>query len=408
MPSVLFVHNGVPGRFRWIAEALQQKGWSCALINGDPGNDLPSALCLKWQASRIATPDTFHLAARAETDIIRGRAALECAFRLRDGGFKPDVIIGHPAWGEMLFLREAFPEARQIQIGEFYSGVAPGADFHFDSELRRTNLDTRLRYHAKNATLSLSLLSADRIVAPTPFQASVFPPHFASRTSIIHEGVDTNVARKRAGAKFQLREDLIFDGGAPLITFINRHFEPLRGFHIFMRALPQFLGDNPEAHVVLIGEDAPRGYGPKAPNGSWKGLLLKELQGKLDLARVHFPGRLDYDQLIDALSVSWAHVYLTYPFVLSWSLLDAMACEALIVGSDTAPVRDVIRHGENGLLTDFFDTQALVETLTNICRAPRQYDGLRRAARETVVTRYDRDSVCLPAWMQLINDMLAG
>jgi len=407
MPSVLFVHNGVPGRFRWLSDTLQQRGWNCALINGVPGNDLPGALCLRWEASRLTTPETFHLAARAETDMIRGRAALECAFTLRQRGFEPDVIIGHPGWGEMLFLREAFPGARQIQIGEFYSQVAAGAAFNFDPEFRPTPLDNRLRYHTKNATLALSLLSADRIVAPTPFQASVFPPHFASRTVIIHEGVDTALARKRADTKFQLG-DLVFDGSTPLITFINRRFEPLRGFHIFMRALPHFLAANPDAHVVLIGEDKPGGYGPPPPSGSWKSLMLTELDGKLDLTRVHFPGRLTYDQLIDALSVSWAHVYLTYPFVLSWSLLDAMACDALVIGSDTAPVRDVIRYGENGLLTDFFDPNALAMMLTEVCRAPRKHDGLRRAARDTVVTHFDRDAVCLPAWLKLIDDVLAG
>jgi glycosyltransferase involved in cell wall biosynthesis len=195
----------------------------------------------------------------------------------------------------------------------------------------------------------------------------------------------------------------------PVVTFINRHLEPLRGFHIFMRALPRLLTTVPDVHVLIIGADRLAGYGPKPPREgvTWKQLMLEELQGQLDGSRVHFVGQLAYDQLMRVLSISRAHVYMTYPFVLSWSLLDAMACECLIIGSDTAPVRDVIRPGKNGLLVDFFDHKALADALTEACVVPDQYEEMRRSARATIVDEFDRKTVCEPAWLSLINEVLS-
>jgi glycosyltransferase involved in cell wall biosynthesis len=176
-----------------------------------------------------------------------------------------------------------------------------------------------------------------------------------------------------------------------------------------MRALPAVLEKLPEVQVLVIGAEGPHGYGAAAPQGTtWKSQLLQEVGNRLDLARVHFLGRVSYPDLLAAFSVSRAHVYYTYPFVLSWSLLEAMACECLIIGSDTAPVRDVIAHGTNGLLLDFFDTEALACALIEACRDPERYSGLRKAAREAVVTQFDQGSKCLPAWLRLIDDVLAS
>lgn len=406
MPTVLFVHNGWPGRFTPVAQALLAKGWSGALINETTGQNIPGIKTLQWKTPRGSTPGVFAPAVRAEADLIRGRAAAQCALQLQADGFAPDLIIGHPGWGEMTFLRDIFPKAPQIQIGEFYY-LSSGADFDFDPEFGAPTADARFRVHAKNAVLALSYLGADRIVAPTPFQASVLPEQLKPRVRVIHEGVDTSQARRIDQAALRLG-DVTLDRSTPVVTFINRRFEPLRGFHIFMRALPDFLEARPDAHVLVIGADQAGGYGTPAPAGkTWKAVLLEEVGARLDAKRVHWLGRVDYPQLLAALSLSWAHVYLTYPFVLSWSLLDAMACEALLIASDTAPVRDVIVDGQNGLLTSFFDHKALAEKMAAACADPRRFDPLRRAARESVVRNYDRDTVCNPAWLKLIEETLA-
>lgn len=401
MTNILFVHNNFPAQFGFVAEAAAARGHRCAAIASPTGRAMPGVPVEKWVASRSSSREILRDAVRAEADLIRARAASEAAMRLRQQGFDPDLIVGHPGWGETIYLREIFPRARQILYSEYYYRTSDG-DVGFDPEFGPAAAPMEL--HAKNIGLALALAEADAIVAPTPFQASRLPDVFRARTQTLHEGVDTARIRRNSGARLATQDGRVLDGSRPVITFVSRKLEPLRGYHIFMRALPRLLEAAPDAEVLIIGELARAGYGAAAPEGrTWAEVILDEVRDRVDLNRVHFTGRLPYDQFIAALSLSWAHVYYTYPFVLSWSLLEAMACECLIVGSATAPVRDAITHGENGLLLDFFDHGALADTLTEACRKPRRFDPLRKAARATVEARYDRASICLPEWMELIE-----
>lgn len=404
---VLFVHNNFPGQFGFLAEALAAQGFICAAIGSQTASPMPNVPMARWRTGRGSTPGIYGPATRAEADLIRGRAAAECAIVLRDKGFSPNLVIGHPGWGETLFLEEIFPGARQILHGEFYYR-ASGGDVGFDPEFGEQAPDERFRVHAKNATLGLAYLSADRVVCPTRFQASVFPEPLRPLISTIHEGVDTEFIAPRPSPDFMLPDGRRLDRSTPVITFINRRFEPLRGFHIFMRALPTLLDAVPEAQVVIIGADEAGGYGRPPPEGkSWKSVALAELEGRLDLGRVHFVGRLPHDKMLDALAISAAHVYYTYPFVLSWSLLEAMASGCLIIGSDTAPLRDAIVDGESGVLLDFFDVEALSQVLISACREPSRYQSMRLAARAAVTSEYDRRTVCLPRWTSLVDEVLA-
>lgn len=405
--QALFVHNNFPGQFGFLADALIAEGWSCAAIGSETASPMPNVPMARWRTQRGSTPGIYGPATRAEADLIRGRAAAECALVMREKGLRPDIIIGHPGWGETLFLGEIFPEARQILHGEFYYR-ATGGDVGFDPEFGELGMEERFRVHAKNATLGLAYLNAERLVCPTRFQASVFPDVLKPRISIIHEGVDTEAIAPRDTASFKLPDGRRLDRSTPVITFINRRFEPLRGFHVFMRALPAVLTAVPEAQVVLIGSDEGNGYGLAPPDGkTWKQAVLEELGDRLDLTRVHFVGRLPHDQMLDALAVSAAHVYYTYPFVLSWSLLEAMASGCLVIGSDTAPVRDAIVSGESGVLLDFFDKDALSTALVAACREPERFAMLRAGARQAVVAEFDRKRTCLPRWRALIDDVLA-
>lgn len=404
--NILFVHNNFPAQFGFVVEAAVARGYRCAAIASHTGRQQPGVPMERWQVRRSSTPAILKEAVRAEADLLRAGAAAEAALKLRQQGFRPDLIVGHPGWGETIYLREIFPEARQVIYAEYYYRTADG-DVGFDAEFGPATAPMEL--HAKNIGLALALSEADAIVTPTPFQASRLPGVFRQRTEILHEGVDLERIRKNPAARFATTSGKVLDGSRPVITFVSRKLEPLRGYHIFMRALPRLLEQVPDAEVLIIGEAARAGYGSAAPGGrTWAELILDEVRESIDPARVHFTGRLPYDRFVDALSLSWAHVYLTYPFVMSWSLLEAMACGCLIVGSDTAPVRDAVTDGGNGLLVDFFDHDGLAARLIEACRAPEGFDHLRQAARATVEARYDRARVCLPAWMALIERELSA
>jgi glycosyltransferase involved in cell wall biosynthesis len=404
-PSVLFVHTNFPGQFGFLAEELNARGHRCAAIGSQTARGVPGICLLRWQPGKGSTAGIDAAAVRAEADLIRARAAARCALELRRSGFEPDVVIGHPGWGETLFLKEVFPKARFILYGEFFYR-SEGVDVGFDPEFGEPSDDERFGVHAKNAGLALAYTAADVIVCPTDFQAGLFPGLFRPLIRTIHEGVDLDRIRPDPEARFRLPDGRLLDRTTPVVTFVNRHFEPLRGFHVFMRALPAFLCAVPKAQVLMIGSDAKRGYGSAAGRGeSWKDRMLREVGERIDMGRVHFTGRLPHEDLLAAYSVSAAHVGFTYPFALSWSTLEAMACECLVLGSNTAPVSAVIEDGKNGRLLDFFDVAGLAAELEHACRMPEKLAPLRRAARETIRLRYSQRDEAIPRWIGLVDEM---
>lgn len=404
---ILFVHQNFPGQFPHIADALIARGDQVAAIGGNTAKERPGVTLLRWVNQRGTTKGIFEAATRAEADLIRGRAAAAAAVELRKRGFIPDLIIGHPGWGETLHLKDVFPEARLILFGEFYYRQF-GGDVNFDREFETPTLEGAMRTNGKNATQSLAYTMADRIVSPTAFQASTFPSIFRQRITILHEGIDLSRARANPQAKVELPNGQVIDRSTPVITFINRNFERLRGFHIFMRALPAFLDAVPEAQVIAIGSDG-SGYGARRDDGqTWRQAMFAELGARLERQRVHFVGHVDHQRMIDILSIGAAHVYYTYPFTLSWSLVEAMACECLVLGSNTAPVRDAIRHGENGVLIDFFEVAALSRAMIDAVRNPQDYAAMRRKARETALVEFDRETRGVPGWLAMIDEVLAA
>jgi glycosyltransferase involved in cell wall biosynthesis len=401
--NVLIVHQNFPGQFPHLADALLARGDKVAAIGGPTARGRPGVDLRKWNSERSSTKDIYAPAVRAEADLIRSVAAAQVAVALKKDGFVPDVIVGHPGWGETLHLREIFPAAKQVLLGEYYY-IYHGGDVNFDREFEQPSLAGAMRNTGKSATQALALTMADLIICPTPFQASTFPEVFQPRIRIQHEGLDLEAARRRPDARVQLSEGRWVDRSTPVITFINRGFERLRGFHIFMRALPAFLDAVPDAQVIAIGADT-GGYGSKAPDGRyWRHYMLDELGARLDQDRVHFVGQIPHDRMIDIFSIGAAHVYYTYPFVLSWSLIEAMACECLILGSDTAPVRDAIEHGRTGLLLPFFDVDALSKAMIAAVRDGEALAPMRAAARATALERFDRRTG-MAVWLELIDQL---
>lgn len=403
-PRLLFVHQNFPGQFPHIAQAALDAGYRVSAIGGPTAKGMPGVDLRRWNLNRGTTPSIFDPATRAEADLMRAQAAGEQALRLKADGFVPDVIVGHPGWGETLHLSEVFPGVPQVLFGEFFYR-SHGADVNFDPEFETSTPLADWRVHAKNLGLALAYAEADVIVCPTRFQASNFPAVYAPKIRVQHEGVDFSRASRDPDARFRLPDGRRLDGTRPVVTFINRNFERLRGFHIFMRALPAFLEACPTAEVLVIGTDSAGGYGGALPDGmTWKTKMLREVGDRLDQTRLHFTGPVAHADMISALSISWAHVYYTYPFVLSWSLTEAMACECLILGSDTGPLRDAITPGVNGVLNDFFDVAALSAAMIDACRRPEAYREMRAEARRSAIAQFDRRSVGVPAWLDIINE----
>ncbi|HMI20282.1 MAG TPA: glycosyltransferase [Sphingomonas sp.] len=407
MANVLIVHQNFPGQFPHIADALRARGDKVAAIGGKTARPRPGVDFRRWSATRGTTKGIFEPATRAEADMIRGIAAIQAASQLKQDGFTPDVIVGHPGWGETIFLKEIWPEARIILFGEMLYR-SHGGDLNFDPEFGADELGRNMRAHAKNASQVLAFAYADRIVCPTPFQAASFPPGLRPMIRVIHEGVDVSHATRRPDARIKLPDGRMLDRQTPVISFVNRTFEPLRGFHVFMRALPDFLAACPEAEVLMIGQPALAGYGGQSPNGKdWKSWILDELGDRLDPSRVHWMGKVPHGVLIDAFSIARAHVYYTYPFVLSWSLVEAMATEVPIIASDTGPVRDAITDGVEGVLLPFFDVAALSAALTRAVREPEAFAGMGQAARSRALADYDQQSGTA-AWLALIDELAGG
>jgi glycosyltransferase involved in cell wall biosynthesis len=309
--------------------------------------------------------------------------------------------MAHPGWGETLPLRTVFPKARLFLYCEFFYGVQ-GRDVGFDKEFPETGLDGHVALHLKNATSLLALADCDVGISPTEWQRSTFPKEYQRKITTIHEGIDTDNVKPEPDAVFRLHSGLELRRADEVVTFVARNLEPLRGYHIFMRALPRILSKRPHAQILVIGGDGVS-YGAPATQGTtWKSLFFNEVIDQIDQTRVHFTGSLPYANYLSALHVSSAHVYLTYPFVLSWSLLEAMSAGCLVIGSDTAPVREVINE-TNGLLVPFFDAAALAEQVTDALAHPRRFRSVRVQARRTVLDRYDLARICLPKLKTLIK-----
>lgn len=238
---------------------------------------------------------------------------------------------------------------------------------------------------------------------PTRWQRDQYPERYWDRISIIHEGIDTGLVRPNPTARLWLRGGVSLGAGDEVITYSARNLEPYRGFHVFMRALPKVLRDRPRARALIIGGNGVS-YGGKPPLAdNWRDELLDELDGELDLGRVHFVGHLVFPQYLAALQLSNVHVYLTYPFVLSWSLLEALSAGCLVIGSRTRPVIEVIRDGENGQLVDFFDIDGLAERIVEALRMAGRFDRIRAAARDSVVRHFDLKTICLPDYLLLLQ-----
>ncbi|PAU61064.1 glycosyltransferase family 4 protein [Pseudomonas indica] len=375
--KVLFIHQNFPGQFRHIAADLAGRpGIELLAIGREQAPGLPGVRLLRYRPHRSPNSGTHPYARTFEDGILHGQQVLRLLLDLKRQGYRPDVVMAHPGWGESLYVKEAFPKARLIHFCEYYYQTQ-GADAGFDPEFPM-DINGAARIRSRNAMHLLSLENCDVGIAPTRWQHSLHPPAYQDKIRIIHEGIDTANLGPDPEAGLKFPDGRILKAGDPIVTYVARNLEPYRGFHTFMRALPRILREHPTCQVVIVGgDDVSYGSRPTdAPN--WRTKLLAE--NPIVPERVHFLGKVPYATYKRVLQISAVHVYLTYPFVLSWSLLEAMASGCLIVGSNTAPVREVIHHGENGLWVDFFDREEIARHVVNALNKPGDFQALRHAA----------------------------
>lgn len=401
---ILFVHQNTPGQYKHLVRHFAADPAHQVAFIGKVRRDMPGVKTAVYRPARepgTATHPYIHL---FEGQILHGQGAVRAGLALQKDGFAPDVICAHPGWGEALFLKDLFPAAKLMLYCEFFYR-ADGSDVGFDPE-RPVTLEMRCRIRTKNAALLAGLEAADWGVSPTEWQRRQHPAAFRPGISVVHDGVDTALCRPDGSATVTLPDGRRLSRADEVVTYVARNLEPYRGFPTFMRAAGEILRRRPNAHILVVGGDEVS-YGSRpAEGGTWREVMTAEIQP--DPRRIHFLGKIPYEAFLSVLRVSRAHIYLTYPFVLSWSMLEAMACGAPIIGSDTPPVTEVIEDGRNGLLVDFFDHKAVADRVEEALDDPGRMARIAEAARRTVVERFDLASVCLPAQIRLLEDLHAG
>lgn len=400
--QILFLHPNFPAQFRHLATVLA-KNINNRVVFGTtcPEKTIPGVQKAIYKPSRTVHPQTHHYIRNLENAILQGQAVYRMANKLKAEGFVPDVVYSHSGWGPGLFIKDFFPKATYLCYFEwFYHAHGSDADFEPTNPL---SVDDEARIRVKNAPILLDLYSCDRGLCPTYWQQQQFPKEYHSKITVLHDGIDTSIFRPKLGAKLILPSlNLDLSQVEEVVTYVARGMEPYRGFPQFMEAIALIQQRRPKCHVVVVGENRVA-YGKSLPaDKTYKQLMLEKLP--LDLSRLHFTGWLPYDQYLQVLQASSVHVYLTYPFVLSWSMLEAMATGCLVVASRTPPVTEVIKDESNGLLVDFFSPQEIANRVEEVLNHPEHMISMRIKARETIEKHYALANL-LPQHLQWLSSV---
>jgi glycosyltransferase involved in cell wall biosynthesis len=388
---ILFLHPNFPAQFRHMAAALAKNPENQVVFGTNrKEGELPGVYKALYNPSRTARPETHHYVRPLENAVLEGQGVYRLAIQLKEKGFVPDIVFGHSGWGPTLFMKDVFPKSTLLCYFEwFYHAHGSDADFDPSDPI---DADGEARIRLKNAPILIDLYSCDRGLSPTYWQRQQFPPEFHQKITVRHDGVDTEYFKPQPGAKLVLpRIDLDLSEVDEIVTYVARGMEPYRGFPQFIESIYLLQQKRPNVHTVIVGNNRVA-YGKQLPEGkTYKDLMLEQFP--LDLSRIHFTDLLPYSEYLQVLQASSVHVYLTRPFVLSWSMLESLAAGCLIVASDTAPVKEVIEDGVNGLLVDFFSPPQICDRICEALDNPDRMSNIKTKARETIVDRYDLNNL---------------
>ena len=396
----LFSHRNFPAQFRHIMIELAKDSKNEIIFITGTKNDVQIRGIKKfvYKPKREVAEDCHRYLRNYEDNVIHGQAAAEVAIALKKKGFVPDVMYVH-AWGNSMFLKDIFPETPLVNFCEWYYN-AHNSDIDFIN--KDISYDKLAMTRCRNAQIALDMIACDKGIAPTEWQKSQFPKDFNNKIEVIHDGIDTDYFIPNSDAILKIpNSNIELSAKDEVVTYATRGMEPYRGFPQFMEMAEKLLKRRPNVHIVIGGQDRVC-YGALPPEGTYKELMLKKLD--LDMSRVHFTGGLPYGEYKKLLQISSAHVYLTYPFVLSWSMLEAMSTACCIVGSKTAPVEEVIQDNKNGFLVDFFDIDSLVDKVEYVLNNQEKVLTIRENARKTVVEKYDLKKL-LPQHINIIKSL---
>jgi len=402
--QILFIHQNFPGQFGRLASHLADDPNNTVVTLGErkEGKRFPHAKVHDYwyPKPKGGGPQTHGYIRGLEADTRRGQSVYRAMRTLKGKGYSPDVVYGHPGWGDTLFVKDVFPDAKLICFWEFFYSNE-GSDRNFDPEFPSTE-DGMLRTRMLNSTQLLAFESSDWGITPTMWQKSQFPSFMQETMSQVFDGIDTDIVRPNPDAVVQISDGPKLARDDEVLTYIARNLEPYRGFHTFMRSLPSILERRPNCQVLIVGEDGVS-YGKRLPEGeTYKQMYQDEVGFESD--RIHFLGRLSYSNYLSVLQVSSVHLYLTYPFVLSWSCVEAMGVGCAVIGSATPPVQELLIDDENGLLVeDMLDPQGVADKVVETLERRNDLDEIRQAARQAIVENYDFKTVCLPQQIELIR-----
>jgi hypothetical protein len=384
---ILLVHQNFPGQFRRIGHSwAQEPGWEVIGLGRRTAPGMQTVRWIPYDLAREPSKAQHPYLRQMEEAVLHGQAAARVMLKLKQQGYRPDAILAHPGWGETLYAKDIFPNARLIHFCEWFYGT-PGSDTGFDPEFP-INFDALTKLRTWNALHTLNLTNCDVGVSPTQWQRSRHPDIFLPKIHLAHEGIDADLLHPDPAAQLKLPNGHVVHAGEPVITYVARNLEPYRGFHIFMRMLAMVQKAHPRCHAIIVGGDGVS-YGQKPSDAvNWREKMLGEVS--LDATRTHFMGKVPYDVYRKVLQVSAAHVYLTYPFVLSWSMLEAMASGCVVIGSRTGPVQEVITDRENGLLVDFFNAAEMADRVVEVLDNQARMQPVREAARRYVSAHYNQ------------------
>ena len=418
--NILFIHQNFPGQFKYLAPALVQQGHRVVAmtLQKTDAKTWQGVQMVRYKTVRGTTPQIHPWVTDFETKIIRAEACFRAALQMKSQGFQPDVIVAHYGWGESLFLKDVWPHAKLGLYCEFFYHPQ-GADVGFDPEFPATDEGEVCRLRLKNLNNLLHFEVADAGISPTQWQASTFPEAFRKKITVVHDGIDTQAVAPNPAVSLTLKksdgQDLHLHKSDEIITFVNRNLEPYRGYHSFMRALPDLLKQRPKACILMVGaDDVSYGARPekeKYGTDKWKDVFINEVRPLIsddDWSRVHFLGHVPYQYFIPLLQLSSVHVYLTYPFVLSWSLLEAMSAGCAIVASNTQPLHEAIQHNGTGMLVEFFSPKEITESICKLMEAPLERARLGLNARQFAIEQYDLQTICLPKQLKWVEDLIGA